>query len=93
MTEISLDVALLSFPDSEPDPGLGGLGWRPADPSREGAAFLGSAGDVVAPRGRLPGLPNGLLVDSKAGGSSSSPRLFSFLLFLSGVSSRVAPSL
>lgn len=32
MTEISLDVVLLSFPDSELDPGLGVLGWKPADP-------------------------------------------------------------
>lgn len=64
MTEISLDVVLLSFPDSELDPGLGVLGWKPEGPSREGTDLLGSAGDLVDSGGRFraasdgPGLPN-----------------------------------
>lgn len=93
MTEISLDIVLLSFPGSDPVPGLGVLGWKLGGPSTEETDLLGSAGDLVDSRGRLlqagsdgPGLLN-------VGGSSSSPRLFSFRLFLSGVSSKVAPSL
>lgn len=92
MTEISLDIVLLSFPGSDPDPGLGVLGWKLVGPSKVGTDLLASAGDLVDSRGRLWAVSDGpgLL---KPGGSSSSPRLFSFRLFLSGVSSNVAPSL